>query len=59
MIDTYSMKDNTARCAKCGSFMPWQNSVLVEVDSGFVAGAPALVEKGVCDHCNEKDKDDD
>jgi len=51
VIDTYSMKDPTARCADCGSFMPWSRSRQVEVDSGAPAGAPALVEQGVCSKC--------
>ena len=52
-VDTYSLRDTAARCAACGAFMQWSRSIQVEVDSGFPAGAPALVERGVCRKCAE------
>lgn len=52
MIDTYSMRDNAARCSECNRFMPWARSRQIEVDSGPPAEAPALVEKGKCARCD-------
>ncbi len=50
-MDTYSMRDAAARCAKCGAFMPWDRSRLIEADTGIPAAAPALVERGICNRC--------
>lgn len=55
-VDTYSMADNAARCAECGSFMPWSRSRQVERDSGFPAGAPVLVESGLCEKCENAER---
>ena len=54
VMDTYSTKDNAARCSECAKFMPWSRSRQVERDSGIPAGAPALVEIGVCKKCQER-----
>lgn len=54
MNDTYSMRSNQAQCSECAKFMPWSRSRLVEKDTGIPAAAPALVEIGMCESCEER-----
>lgn len=57
MKDAYSEKDTAARCANCGSFMPWSRSRQVEKDTGIPAASPALVEDGICEKCEDFEPD--
>lgn len=56
-MDTYSMNSKSAQCCKCGKFMPWERSNLIERSDGLPLPSLVLIEKGVCKNCEINTKE--
>jgi hypothetical protein len=53
--DTYSERDCIAKCAKCGKFMPWERSRVIETSDCKEEPSPIYVECGLCVKCEARD----